>query len=153
MRYTTVIDISQTPDLYRSESVRLLYLHLCLRCGYHDDDKGLIKQSIRAMAVDTGLTISAVRHAMRVLEKWSLLKRYRGKLYVRNWCDEQPITTPAKRARKSKQQQQLETEVAIQRDAQERRAQERREYLENFDEAQAAMAKFTYNHKWMKNDK
>lgn len=147
MRYTTIIDISQTPDLYRSESVRLLYLHLCMRCGYHDDDKGLIRQSIRAMASDTGLTISAVRHAMRVLEKWSLLKRHRGKLFVRNWCDEQPITTPAKRARKSRQQQQLETAAAIQREDQERRDQERREFLENFDEAQAARLKFAANHR------
>lgn len=153
MRYTTIIDVSQTPALYHSDSVRLLYLHLCLRCGYHDDDKGLVRQSIRVMAADTGLTISAVRHAMKVLEKWSLLKRHRGKLYVRNWCEEQPITTPAKRARKSKQQQQLETAAAIQRENQERRDQERREYLENFDEAQTAMAKFNSNHKWTNNDK
>lgn len=119
MRYTTIIDISQTPDLYRSESVRLLYLHLCMRCGYHDDDKGLIRQSIRAMALDTGLTISAVRHAMRVLEKWSLLKRHRGKLYVRNWCDEQPITTPAKRARKAKAEQSEQSLLEIHRQHQE----------------------------------
>lgn len=146
MRYTTIIDISQTPDLYRSESVRLLYLHLCMRCGYHDDDKGLVRQSIRAMAADTGLTISAVRHAMRVLERWSLLKRHRGKLYVRNWCEEQPITTPAKRARKSRQQQQLETAAAIQREDQERRDLERKEYLENFDKAEAARLRFEANH-------
>lgn len=146
MRYTTIIDISQTPDLYRSDSVRLLYLHLCMRCGYHDDDKGLVRQSIRAMAADTGLTISAVRHAMRVLEKWSLLKRHRGKLYVRNWCEEQPITTPAKRARKSRQQQQLETAAAIQREDQERRDKERQNYLENFDKAEAARLRFEANH-------
>ena len=131
MRYTTIIDISQTPDLYRSESVRLLYLHLCMRCGYHDDDKGLVRQSIRAMASDTGLTISAVRHAMRVLEKWSLLKRYRGKLYVRNWCEEQPITTPAKRTRKAKTDQAEQNLIEIHRQHQEQLEKSIKEAREN----------------------
>ena len=131
MRYTTIIDISQAPDLYRSESVRLLYLHLCMRCGYHDDDKGLVRQSIRAMAADTGLTISAVRHAMRVLEKWSLLKRYRGKLYVRNWCEEQPITTPARRTRKAKADQAEQSLIEIHRQHQEQLERSIKEAREN----------------------
>ena len=131
MRYTTIIDISQAPDLYRSESVRLLYLHLCMRCGYHDDDKGLVRQSIRAMAADTGLTISAVRHAMRVLEKWSLLKRYRGKLYVRNWCEEQPITTPARRTRKAKADQAEQNLIEIHRQHQEQLEKSIKEAREN----------------------
>lgn len=105
MRYTTIIDISQAPAIYKSENLRLVYLHLCLTCGYHDDDKGLLRQSLRQMASEVGCTMSALRHALRQLEKWQLVKRYRGKLYVRNWCEERPITTPARRIRKAKADQ------------------------------------------------
>ena len=138
MRYTTIIDISQTPVLYRSESVRLLYLHLCMRCGYHDNDKGLVRQSIRAMAADTGLTMSAVRHAMSVLEKWSLLKRYRGKLYVRTWCEEQPITTPAKRASKAKAVRAEDQAWLIREEQERQRAAERQTFLDNYEESKIA---------------
>lgn len=109
MRYTTVIDISQSPDLYRSQSVRLVYIHMCLTCGYHDDDKGLVRQSLRQMADGAGVTLSALRHALRQLEKYQLVKRYRGKLYVRTWVEERPITTPSKRARKAKAEQAEQT--------------------------------------------
>lgn len=109
MRYTTIIDITQAPAIYKSENLRLVYLHLCLTCGYHDDDKGLLRQSLRQMAGEVGCTMSALRHALRQLEKWQLVKRYRGKLYVRNWCEERPITTPARRARKAKSDQAEQT--------------------------------------------
>ena len=111
MRYTTIIDISQVPAIYKSENLRLVYLHLCLTCGYHDDDKGLLRQSLRQMASEVGCTMSALRHALKQLEKWQLVKRYRGKLYVRNWCEERPITTPARRTRKAKADQAEQTRV------------------------------------------
>lgn len=104
MRYTTIIDITQSPAVYQSQSCRMVYLHLCLTCGYHDNDKGLVRKSLRSIAQDTQLTLSAVRHALKVLERYQLVKRWRGRLYVRTWVDEQPITTPAKRARKAKQE-------------------------------------------------
>ena len=119
MRYTTIIDISQAPAIYKSENLRLVYLHLCLTCGYHDDDKGLLRQSLRQMASEVGCTMSALRHALRQLEKWQLVRRYRGKLYVRNWCEERPITTPARRARKAKAEQSEQSLIEIHRQHQE----------------------------------
>lgn len=106
MRYTTIIDISASAELYRSESVRLTYLHMCLICGYHDNDKGLLRHSLRHMAADIGITMSALRHAIKRLEGVGLVKRYRGKLYVRTWVEEQAITTPAKRARRKREEDQ-----------------------------------------------
>lgn len=108
MRYTTIIDITEAPMIYRSESVRLVYLHLCLTCGYHDNDKGLIRHSLRRMASDVGVTLSALRHALRVLGKYDLVRRHRGKLYVRNFVGEQAITTPRKRAKKAQEAQEQE---------------------------------------------
>ena len=138
MRYTTIIDISQVPAIYKSENLRLVYLHLCLTCGYHDDDKGLLRQSLRQMASEVGCTMSALRHALKQLEKWQLVKRYRGKLYVRNWCEERPITTPAKRARKAKAEQAEDTARQIREEQERKRAAERQSFLDNYEESKAA---------------
>lgn len=131
MRYTTIIDISQAPAIYKSENLRLVYLHLCLTCGYHDDDKGLLRQSLRQMASEVGCTMSALRHALRQLEKWQLVRRYRGKLYVRNWCEEQPITTPARRTRKAKADQAEQSLIEIHRQHQEQLERSIKEAREN----------------------
>ena len=131
MRYTTIIDISQAPAIYKSENLRLVYLHLCLTCGYHDDDKGLLRQILRQMASEVGCTMSALRHALRQLEKWQLVRRYRGKLYVRNWCEEQPITTPAKRTRKAKADQAEQSLIEIHRQHQEQLERSIKEAREN----------------------
>lgn len=85
MRYTTVIDISEIPDVYRNKNARLLYLHASLRCGYHDDDRDVLKTSIRMMAGSVGLTISATRHAIAVLERAGLLKRTTVGWTVTKW--------------------------------------------------------------------
>lgn len=103
MRYTTIIDISEFPALYRSDSARLLYLHLCLRSGYHDYDRDIARQSIRQLARDTGLSIAAVRHALQQLIKYELLIRRPDGYLVRKFLQEQPIS---KRARTKKEQQQ-----------------------------------------------
>lgn len=131
MRYTTIIDISQAPAIYKSENLRLVYLHLCLTCGYHDDDKGLLRQSLRQMASEVGCTMSALRHALRQLEKCQLVRRYRGKLYVRNWCEERPITTPARRARKAKAEQSEQSLIEIHRQHQEQLEKSIKEAREN----------------------
>lgn len=86
MRYTTIIDLTEYPRLYANVNVRLVYLHMCLRAGYHDEDRDAVRESIRALAADTGLTVAAIRHALAVLKKENLTYSVGGRLYVRKWC-------------------------------------------------------------------
>lgn len=115
MRYTTIIDVTQCPDIYRNIKARLLYLHMVLNCGYHDNDKGLVRKSVRQLAEETGITKSATEHALRQLVRWQLARRTRGKLYVVNWWPEQPITKPKRKAQEVKEQA-----IALEREAKNR---------------------------------
>ena len=124
MRYTTIIDLSEFPALYRSENIRLLYLHLCLKSGYHDDDRDLIDISIRRLSYQTGITVSAVRNALRRLQDAGLLTR-QGPLYqVRKFVLEKPIT---KRAQSRRQEQQHQARALMEEESR-RRAEERQSY-------------------------
>lgn len=116
MRYTTVIDISLIPELYKNLNIRLVYLHLVLKAGYHDNDKDIVVTSLRRLANDAGLTVSATRHALRMLKRYQMVNIGKGAMAVRKWCPEQPISTRAKQA---KQQQQMDRDQAA---AAERRA-------------------------------
>lgn len=117
MRYTTIIDLREFPKAYKNPAVRLLYLHMCLSCGYHDKDRGKVVQSIRAMAADTGLTVGAVRNALQVLTTCHLATKYRGSLYVRTYVQEDTITKPSRKAKtqeqahREAQQQALEANI------------------------------------------
>lgn len=93
MRYTTLIDISENAAVYRNPNTRLLYLHLALKSGYHDADRDIINTSIRRLAMETGLTISAVRHALHVLEEAALLNRKNPNGWmVKKWIIQTPPT-------------------------------------------------------------
>lgn len=85
MRYTTVIDISEMPDIYRNKNAVLLYIHMCLKCGYHDEDRDVLEISIRNLAIRSGLSVSATRHALAKLEASKLIARQDGRWYVRKW--------------------------------------------------------------------
>lgn len=102
MRYTTIIDISEIPAVYRCLSARLLYFHLAMKAGYHDNDRDIVTLSLRQMADGAGLTLSATRHALAVLEKADLVKMWKGKRYVRKWLKEQSITPRPQQARAAK---------------------------------------------------
>lgn len=80
-RYTTIIDISGAP-CYRSVSVRLLYLHLCLKAGYHKENLDIVHSSLHQLASGAGLTVSAVRHALGQLEAAGLVSREGSALRV-----------------------------------------------------------------------
>lgn len=123
MRYTTIIDITEFPQLYKSASIRLVYLHLVLRSGYHDDDRDLISTSIRRIARETGLTIAAVRHALAQLEKFQLLEHQGPLLKVRKFVLERPITARARNKTEEKKQRAL----SIEEEERQRRHQEQRE--------------------------
>lgn len=92
MRYTTIIDITEMPDIYRNKNARMLYLHLALRSGYHDDDRDMIKTSIRRVADDVGMTVSATRHALTALEKAQLLTRDGDRWHIKKWIIQEPPT-------------------------------------------------------------
>lgn len=118
MRYTTVIDITQMPSVYKNPNARLVYLHLCLKAGYHDDDRDLCDVSLRNLAAQVGITLSATRHAIAQLERAQLLTRQGTMWVVRKWVQEADITP---RARNKREQQ------AIERAAERKRENEQRE--------------------------
>lgn len=99
MRYTTVIDISELPDIYRNMAARLIYVHLSLKAGYHDSDRDLVTLSIRRVAAEVGVTVSATRHALHLLERSGLLTREGQVWRIKKWVEEQTITTRAKTKR------------------------------------------------------
>ena len=104
MRYTTVIDISEMPEIYRNMTARLIYVHMSLKAGYHDADRDLVRLSIRRLSADVGVTVSATRHALRQLERAGLLTREGDLWRVKKWVEEQQITTRAKTKREMQEQ-------------------------------------------------
>lgn len=104
MRYTTVIDISEMPDVYKNSTARLIYMHMSLKAGYHDSDRDLVTLSIRRVAAEVGVTVSATRHALHLLERSGLISR-EGQLWrIKKWVEEQTITTRAKTKREMQEQ-------------------------------------------------
>lgn len=101
MRYTTVLDISEMPAVYRNLNARLLYIHMSLKCGYHDDDRDMLQCGIRTLALRTGLTVSATRHALGVLQAASLITREGSAWRVRKWVM-QADPTPRRQPKKAK---------------------------------------------------
>lgn len=124
MRYTTIIDVSESAPLYKCVGVRLVYLHLVLKSGYHDHDRDLVKISLRQLSEQTGLTLSATRHAIAVLERASMINRNGSLIRVRKWIPEQPITS-----RKKTEKQQKEIDEAARRRA-EKEQYEREQAIE-----------------------
>lgn len=114
MRYTTIIDITEWPSLYKNPAIRIVYLHLALKSGYHDHDRDIAVTSIRRLAWDTGLTVSATRHALEQLEKYHLLARQGAAWYVRKFVLEQPITSRPK-SRRQEQTRASEMEISNER--------------------------------------
>lgn len=127
MRYTTVIDLSEFPDIYRNHAARILYFHLALKAGYHDNDRDQVAVSIRRLASDTGITVSATRHALRILTQAGLLTRTGMIWMVTKWVAEQSITTRAKTKREM-QEQILSLERQRQQQKHEKSYQESRQY-------------------------
>lgn len=73
MRYTTVIDVTEIPDIWRNPNCTRLYFYMAMRCGYHDNDRDRLCISIRNLAYAAGLSLSACRHALKVLQKFGLV--------------------------------------------------------------------------------
>lgn len=71
--------------------MRLLYLHMCLTAGYHESDRDIVSTSLRRLAMATGLTLSATRHALKVLESVGLLKKTTQGLLVVKWVASETV--------------------------------------------------------------
>lgn len=85
MRYTTVIDITEFPQIYRNLNARLVYIHMALKAGYHDDDRDICRLSIRNLSADVGITVSATRNALLQLEKSGLISKGSDCWIVKKW--------------------------------------------------------------------
>lgn len=127
MRYTTVIDITEMPEIYRNVTARLVYVHLSLKAGYHDADRDLAAVSIRRLAGDVGCTVSAIRHALKQLERHQLVTREGNAWRVKKWVEEQKITTRARTKRELQDQLQA-LERQRQQEIQELKSMERHQY-------------------------
>lgn len=116
MRYTTVIDISEFPSVYKNPNARLVYLHMALKSGYHAEDKDKLKSSIRRIAMAVGLTVSATRHALAQLEREQLITKTDSGWMVKKWVVE---TFPEKNQVKKKTAAQEERERQQEKERQE----------------------------------
>ena len=131
MRYTTIIDITEVPAVYRNPHSRLLYIHMALKAGYHDDDRDVLDMSLRNLAAASGMTLSACRHALRILENAQLITRHGDVWMVKKWLPAAPISA---RPKKTAPDQDAAREA-------ERKLRERQERKENQErQAREAMA-------------
>lgn len=68
-KYIVISDISRCP-CYKNVNARLLYLHVACRV---DTSTYTYAQSLRSLAWEVGMTIDAVRHALKQLERDGLI--------------------------------------------------------------------------------
>lgn len=89
------MDLTEFPALYRNHNIRLVYLHMALRCGYHDSDRDMLATSVRRLSADVGISISAVRHALHILESSHLIERQGTLFWVKKWQPAESISPRA----------------------------------------------------------
>lgn len=126
MRYTTIIDISEISEIYRNVNARLLFLHMTLKSGYHNEDRDLLECSVRNLALRTGISVSATRNALRQLMKAGLLAREEGKWRVKKFILEQQ-PTPRARTREQAKNKLIADERERMNEMREREAAQQRE--------------------------
>lgn len=129
MRYTPIIDISENKTLYQNINVRLVYLHLVLKSGYHDYNRDMISISLRQLSNEVGITLGAVRHALEILTKAKMIYKKDNVYHVRKWIVEQKITS---RATSKRQEQAIQNQKDREKENKEREIeyQERQKRVE-----------------------
>lgn len=130
MRYTTIIDIRELPAIYRNVNARLVYLHMVLASGYHDNDRDQTDISIRRISYETNLTISAVRHALGCLERAGLISRSGITWTVKKFVLETSITPRVRSEKKRREAENAARAKAIQEEQEQREKEETRKYRE-----------------------
>lgn len=106
MRYTTIIDISEIPSLYKNKNAVIVYLHLCLRAGYQDENRDIVETSIRRLASDLNMTVSTIRNALKRLHDYNLVTFENRQIKVKKWFLQETPTPRPKTAKQAKQQDQ-----------------------------------------------
>lgn len=107
------MDLTEQPAIYRNHNIRLVYLHMCLRCGWHDNDRDMIDTSVRRLSADVGISISAVRHALHILMDAQLIERQGTMFWVKKWQAGETISPRAtEKAQKKATAAQIEREMA-----------------------------------------
>lgn len=92
------------PAVFRCRNAVWLYYFMSMKAGYHDDDRDILDMSLTQLANASGLTVSAVRHAIRVLVNAHLVKRDGQHAWtIRKWIQESTITP----RRQNKRQERL----------------------------------------------
>lgn len=130
MRYTTIIDIREFPQIYRNNHAKLVYLHLVLISGYHDEDRDQTPISIRQICYDTGLSLSTVRHSLKVLISAGLLTRSGITWTVKKFVLDKPISPRIRSEKKRTAAENLERERIIKEEQNQREKEEKRKYQE-----------------------
>lgn len=130
MRYTTIIDIREFPQIYRNHNAKLVYLHLALISGYHDEDRDQTPISIRQICYDTGLSLSAVRHSLKVLISAGLLSRSGITWTVKKFVLDKSISPRIKSEKKRTAAENLERERQIKEEQERREKEEKKRYQE-----------------------
>lgn len=130
MRYTTIIDIREFPQIYRNNHAKLVYLHLVLISGYHDEDRDQTPISIRQICYDTGLSLSAVRHSLKVLISAGLLSRSGITWTVKKFVLEKQISPRIRSEKKRTAAENFERERQIKEEQERREKEEKRRYQE-----------------------
>lgn len=126
--------MTEQATLYRNHNARLVYLHLALKAGFHDHDRDLYDCSIRRLAMEIGLSLGAVRHALAQLQKHKLIERQGNLWLVRKFVPQQTITP---RARTERQQKKLDQLAEARREQEQRELQlevERRQRDQNWSQ-------------------
>ena len=130
MRYTTIIDIREFPQIYRNNHAKLVYLHLVLISGYHDEDRDRTPISIRQICYDTGLSLSAVRHSLKVLISAGLLSRSGITWTVKKFVLEKQISPRIRSEKKRTAAENFERERQIKEEQERREKEEKKRYQE-----------------------
>ena len=107
-----------------------VYLHLVLISGYHDEDRDQTPISIRQICYDTGLSLSAVRHSLKVLISAGLLTRSGITWTVKKFVLDKPISPRIRSEKKRTAAENLERERIIKEEQSQREKEEKRKYQE-----------------------
>lgn len=147
MRYTTIIDVTEFAQVWQNPNVCRVYLFLCLKCGYHDQDRDFIKISTRVLAEKCGVTHAACRHALKVLLQAQLIAKAGDWWRIRKYVVESEITS-RKQVEKINKQSAVDKAIEKARQAQqdalekdlEARKQSRLGFLKYFEDLQRKAA-------------
>lgn len=126
MRYTTVIDVTEIDDVWNNPNTCRLYFYMALKCGYHDDDRDILKISLRTLAAQASLTLSATRHALSVLESLQLVTKEKDAFRIKKFLLEQKVTPRARTKQQQEAQNMAELREAEQRKLDKKLEEERR---------------------------